>query len=90
MAAKAAVRLRRIRMDKSPESVVFRRSLVILSWAVSALRWGRKPNWSHITAADLRGDETEPEVREGWIMAVMRDDRRGRRAGMRHVGRGSG
>lgn len=27
MVAKAAVRLRRIRMDKSPESVVFRRSL---------------------------------------------------------------
>lgn len=77
MVAKAAVRLRRIRMDKSPESVVFRGSLVILSWAVSLLQWGQKPNWSHITAADLRGDENEPEVREGGIMAVMRDDRGG-------------
>lgn len=66
MVAKTAVRLRRTGMDKSPESVVFRRSLVILSWAVSVLRWGQRPNWSHITA-DLRGDETEPEVREGWI-----------------------
>lgn len=83
----AVVRLRRVRM--SPGSVVFRRSLVILSWAVSVLRWGQKPNWSHIAEADLRGDETEPEVREGWIMAVMRDDRRVRRARMRRVGRGS-
>lgn len=89
MVAKAAVRLKSRRMDKSPKSVVFRRSLAILSWAVSVLQWGQKPNWNHITVADLRGDETEPEVREGWIMAVMRDDRRGRRAGMRGVGRGS-
>lgn len=59
-------------MDKSPESAAIRRSL-----AVSALRWGQKPNWNDITAAYLRGDETEPEVKEGCMMAVMRDDRRG-------------
>lgn len=31
-------------MDKSPESAVISRSLVILSKAVSVLWWGRKPD----------------------------------------------
>lgn len=42
--SKAALRARRMRMDKSPESAVIRRSLVILSKAVSVLWWGRKPD----------------------------------------------
>lgn len=47
------------------ESAVIRRSLVTLTWAASVLWRQRKPNWIDITAADLRGDESEPEVREG-------------------------
>lgn len=71
------------------ESAVIRQSLVALTWAVSVLWRQQKPNWIDITAADLRGDESEPEVREGWMMAVMRDDREGRQPAMRGVGRGS-
>lgn len=37
MVSKAAFRSRRMRMDKSPASAVIRRSLVILSRAVSVL-----------------------------------------------------
>ena len=46
MVSKAALRSRRMRMDKSPESAANRRSFVILRRAVSVLWWGRKPDWN--------------------------------------------
>lgn len=46
MVLKAALRSKRMRMDKSLESAVIRRSLVIFSGAVSALWWVRKPDWN--------------------------------------------
>ena len=46
MVSKAAVRSRRMRMDKCPESAAIRRSLVIFMSAVSVLWPGRKPDWN--------------------------------------------
>lgn len=52
---------------------------------------GSKPGFFSIgvTAADLRDDGTEPEVREEWMMAVIRGSREGREAITREDGRGS-
>jgi len=52
---------------------------------------GSKPGFLSIgvTAADLRGDGTEPEVREEWMMAVIRGSREGREVITREDGRGS-
>ena len=52
---------------------------------------GSKPGFfnSGVTAADLRDDGTEPEVREEWMMAVIRGSREGREAITRDDGSGS-
>ena len=42
-----------------------------------------------VTAAVLKDRGTEPEVREEWIMAVIRGNREGREAMTREEGRGS-
>ena len=42
-----------------------------------------------VTAADLRDDGTEPEVKEECMMAVIRGSREGRQVMTRGVGRGS-
>ena len=47
MVSKAAVRSRRMRMVRWPESEERRRSFVILRRAVSVLCWDRKPDWKH-------------------------------------------
>ena len=44
MVSKAALRSRRMRMVRCPESAAMRRSLVILTRAVSVLWRGRKPD----------------------------------------------
>lgn len=44
MVSKAAVRSRRMRIDREPESAAVRRSFVILMSAVSVLWRGRKPD----------------------------------------------
>lgn len=43
---------------------------------------GSEPGFFRIgvTAADLRDDGTEPEVREEWMIAVIRGRREGREA----------
>lgn len=56
------------------------------------LNWlGSAPGFLSIgvIAADLRDDGTRPEVREEWMMAVIKGDRRGRQAFTKVVGRGS-
>ena len=45
MMSKAAVRSRRMRMVSNPESAARRRSLVVLTKAISALCLRRKPDW---------------------------------------------
>ena len=52
---------------------------------------GSEPGFFRIgvTAADLRDEGTEPEVREKWMMAVIRGSREGREAITREDGRGS-
>lgn len=52
---------------------------------------GSEPGFFNIgvTAADLRDDGTEPDVREEWMMAVIRGSREGREAITREDGRGS-
>ena len=46
MVSNAAVRSRRMRIEREPVSAARRRSLVILMRAVSVLWWGRKPDWN--------------------------------------------
>ena len=46
MVSNAAVRSRRMRIEREPVSASRRRSLVILMRAVSVLWWGRKPDWN--------------------------------------------
>lgn len=41
-----------------------------------------------VTAVDWRDDGTEPEERVEWMMVGIRDDREGRQALIRGVGRG--
>ena len=52
---------------------------------------GSRPGFfsNGVTAADLRGDGTEPEVREEWMMVVIRGSREGREAITREDGIGS-
>lgn len=52
---------------------------------------GSEPGFFNIgvTGADFRHDGTEPEVREEWIMAVIRGSREGREAITRADGTGS-
>ena len=47
MVSKAALRLRRMRMEIKPESAAMRRLLVILMTAVSVLWRGQKPDWNY-------------------------------------------
>lgn len=53
--------------------------------------FGSRPGFFRIgvTAAILRDEGTVPEMREEWIMSVMRGDREGREVLIRGVGRGS-
>ncbi len=46
MVSKAALRSRRMRMERRPESAARRRSLVILTRAVSVLCLEQKPDWN--------------------------------------------
>ena len=52
---------------------------------------GSKPGFFNngVTAAVLRDGGTEPEVREEWMMAVIRGSREGREAITREDGSGS-
>jgi len=88
MVSNAAVRSRRMRMFRLPESEERRRSFVIFRRAVSVLCFDRKLDMMSgvspgllrmgVTAASLREGGTDPDLREEFMMVAMSWEMAGR------------